>query len=537
MKRFFKYNFKALLTTIVIALLLFYLTLPALNLSNPGFWMYMCFILFIYLILSFVGEGSRMITGLKQGRLEKFPKWIAYTLGGMGVAILLMFLLNIALSPMFNSKSYSNRIKITEGITFEEGVEEVDFKHVPLLDRDSTNKIGDRVMGEMPELVSQFYVSNLYTQINYKGEQIRVTPLEYADMIKYFTNRKEGVKGYITVNSVTGEAKLVKLDKGMKYMPSAMFNENLYRKLRFDYPTLNFGTESFELDEEGNPYWIVPTIKYSGVGLKEEITGIIILNPITGESTKYDVEDVPAWVDHVYSASLILEQVDDWGKYNGGFLNSIFGQKNVVSTTEGYNYTVMGDDVYLYTGITSVATDESNLGFILTNLRTKETNYYLVPGAEEYSAMASAEGQVQQMKYTASFPLLINLNSKPTYLVSLKDNAGLVKMYAFVDVVNYQKVVVTDSSNGIVAAANNYLKSDTSVDENKVKTKEIKVKSITQVQIEGNSYYYIEDISNIKYRVSIKVNENALPFLKVGDTITVSYKLEEEVTELFKLTK
>ena len=534
MKEFFNNHLKALLITIVIALIIFYATLPAVNITNPGFWIFLGFILFIYILLELVLEGSKIFTATRRETI-KVPKYVGYLLSGFFGIVLIIVIINVIVSPFFDSKSYKERIKINEGATFEENVKEVDFTKVPLLDKDSTTKIGDRVMGEMTDLVSQFYVSNLYTQINYKGDIIRVTPLEYAGIIKYFTNKNEGVSGYITVNSVTGEAKLVRLEKGMKYMPSALFNENLYRKLRFDYPTLNFGTETFELDEEGNPYWIVPIIKYNGVGLRQEITGIIALDPITGDSIKYNIDEVPTWIDHVYSASIILEQVNDWGRYKEGFFNSIFGQKNVVATTEGYNYVTMNDDVYLYTGITSVSNDESNLGFILTNMRTKETDYYLVPGAEEYSAMASAEGQVQQMKYISTFPLLINLNNKPTYLISLKDNAGLVKMYAFVDVVNYQKVVVTDASKGIETAKENYLKENNTIDESKILSKDIKIKSITVVSIDGNSYYYIEDINGMKFRASIKVNDKLLPFIKIGDTINISYKAEETVTEILKL--
>ena len=337
-------------------------------------------------------------------------------------------------------------------------------------------------MGQMKDLVSQFEVSQVYTQINYNNEIIRVTPLEYANSLKWFTNHKEGTKGYIKVNSVTGKSELVKLEKGMKYMPSALFNENLTRYLRFKYPTAIFDTPNFELDNEGYPYWIVPTIKYIGIGLKPEIDSVIIVNPITGKTEKYSVGEVPAWIDHVYSPQLIIEQVDNWGMYKNGYLNSIFSQKGVVATTDGYNYLLMNDDVYLYTGITSVNNDESNLGFILTIMRTKETNFYEVPGAEEYSAMDSAEGAVQQMKYTATFPLLINLNIKPTYLMSLKDYAGLVKMYAFVDVTDYQKVVVTDSSKGIKKAAENYLaNSNISIDTNSLKTKTITIKMLITV--------------------------------------------------------
>ena len=392
-------------------------------------------------------------------------------------------------------------------------------------------------MGEMTDLVSQFYVSNLYTQINYNDEVVRVTPLEYSGIIKYFTNRSEGVKGYIIVSSTDGKAELVQLEKGMKYMPSAMFNEKLERKLRFSYPTEIFGSASFELDDEGNPYWVVPTIKYSGVGLKEEITGVVILDPVTGESKKYKVEDVPTWVDHVYSAKLILEQVSNWGLYKNGFFNSIFGQKDVVVTTEGYNYLTMDDDVYLYTGITSVASDESNLGFILCNMRTKETVYYQVPGAEEYSAMESAKGQVQQMNYTSTFPLLINLEGRPTYLISLKDNAGLVKMYAFVDVQDYQRVVVTDSSKGIDVAARNYLTSNPVTDTSEIKEKEIVVSSITSSIIDGNTYYYLKDNEGKKYKVSIKVDEDYIPFIVSGNRIKIGYQTESDVTTIVKIIR
>ncbi|MBR4672811.1 MAG: hypothetical protein IKO78_06435 [Bacilli bacterium] len=533
-KKFNKRQIINVLITLVIAFLIFYIFLPPLNIRTMEFWMYIIFIYIVYLLLSISSFfGYAAIKGdIKSIKLSKTYKIMIGVVPGL---LLLILVVNIILSPMFCSGSYASRIEIVEGKKFEEEVKEVDFNKVPLLDKESTKKIGDRVMGEMTDLVSQFTVSDLYTQINYNNNIVRVTPLEYDGMIKYFTNRGKGITGYIIVDSVTGKAELVRLEKGMKYMPSAMFSENLYRKLRFDYPTEIFGDENFELDNEGNPYWVVPTIKYSGVGLKEEIDGVVILDPITGESKKYSVDEVPTWVDHVYSADLIMEQVNDWGKYRGGFLNSIFGQKNVVATTEGYNYLIQDDDVYLYTGITSVASDESNLGFILTNMRTKETNYYLIPGAEEFSAMASAEGQVQQMKYTATFPLLINLNGKATYLMSLKDNAGLVKMYAFVDVQNYQKVVVTDANDGIEKAKDNYLKNAGNDTKKVLTTEKIRIKTITSTMIDGNTYYYIESYDNIKYRASIKIDEERLPFLKVGDTITIHHNDGTKIKEISKI--
>lgn len=520
-----------IIITILFALITYYFALPPINIQSYEFWTYLTMIIGLFCVLQFVTSTGNMII---TRRIQKYPKWIYYCAFTFIGIFVLIGIVNIAISPLFNSKSYAKRITIDETTDFVKDVEPVNFNSIPLLDKTSSQKLGDRVMGQMPELVSQFVVSDLYTQINYNNEIVRVTPLEYNGIFKYFANMTTGVKGYIIVNSVTGESQLQKLEKGMKYMPSSYFFTNLKRHLRLNYPTTIFGEESFEIDNEGNPYWIIPTIKYSGVGMKKEITGVVILDPITGKSKKYETKEVPTWVDHVYSADLILEQVYDWGQYKNGFFNSIFGQKNVVAPTQGYNYTVMNDDVYLYTGITSAASDQAILGFILTNMRTKETHFYSVPGAEEYSAMASAEGQIQQMKYQATFPLLINLNGKATYLISLKDNAGLVKMYAFVDVVDYQKVVVTDAAEGIEQAAVNYLGEEIKQEENLI-TKEITVKSIKEANIKGTTYYYLTDTENKKYRVSILVEENKLPFLAINQKIEIGFSKEEDVTEILSV--
>lgn len=524
-----KENIYCIIITLIIGLISYYLFLPPINIHSIGFLAYIIFILTIFTICNSIGS---IISKRRLKDIVKMPKYY--------IIILLLifsyiFIGNIICSPIFMSKSYSNRITINEDKGFINDVKEVDFTKLPLLDKDSTEKLGDRVVGRMPEMVSQYYVSNYYTQINYDGNIIRVTPLEYNGFFKWMKNKDKGVTGYIVVNSVDGTSELVNLEKGMKYTNSAYFGKYLKRHLRFKYPTYIFGEENFELDNNGKPFYVVPVIKYTAVGLKKDIKGVVIVNPVNGESTYYKVGEVPSWVDHVYDADLIIEQVDDWGMYQKGFLNSLFSQTGVVMTTDGYNYLVQDDDVYLYTGITSVSSDESNIGFILTNMRTKETHFYKVPGAEEYSAMASAEGQVQQMKYESTFPLLINLNNRPTYLVSLKDNAGLVKMYAFIDVEDYQKVVVTDASLGIEKAKDNYLNSisfeDTKIEESKT----IKVKEIKEVVIDGNTYYYIIDTDNNKYKASIKTNKDILPFIKENDNIKIYIKSIKDVTEITKV--
>jgi hypothetical protein len=513
--------------TLLCGFVMFYLFLPALNIHSVGFWMYVIVLLLIFGILNF-GTG---LFSLKKKEFDLRNRRNYYPFILPVIIIVLMFIIHLINGPFFMAKKYANRISIANG-NFTEEIEEVNFNTLAIVDKNSSQKLGDRVMGSMGEMVSQFEVSNLYTQINYQDEIVRVTPLDYYDWIKYFTNRSDGIPGYVMVNSVTGEAKLVKLEKGMKYSPNAMFFENIYRKLRFKYPFDVFGDLSFEIDNEGTPYWIMQVVSYSGIEQREDISGVIILNAITGESKKYSVSEVPTWVDHVYSPELIIEQVDDWGRYVNGFWNTLFGQKGMKMTTDGYNYIAMSNDIYMYTGITSVVSDESNLGFILTNLRTKETKYFDCPGAEEYSAMDSARGQVQQMNYTASFPILINLSGRPTYVISLKDDAELVKMYAFVDVADYQKVVVTDAASGIQNAAYNYINNNGIV--TKGKEIEITVSTIKDAIIDGNTYYYITDTNGKKYRASIKINSNKLPFIKSGDKVTVAYN-EKEVREIINV--
>lgn len=518
-----------ILVWIVLIFLYYYFMLPPINIQSIAFWGFVVYILITESIC--LGFSSLF---------QKRPKLSNISIAMVGSCFLvwgIILIVNFIYSPLFMADMYSKRIAVDMDGDFQEDIEEVDFDKIPLLDKDSSRKLGDRVMGQMPEMVSQFYVSDLYTQINYKNKIVRVTPLEYNGIFKYFNNCDKGVTGYIEVNSTTGEVNLVKLDKGMKYMPSALFGDDLYRYLRKVFPFDVFGSETFEVDEDGNPYWVIPVMKYKGVGLSKDISGVVLLDPISGEASKYSLKEVPKWVDHVFSADLILEQVDDWGSYKDGFFNSVFSQKNVVMTTDGYNYLASDDDIYLYTGITSVSSDESNIGFILTNLRTKETVYYPVAGAEEYSAMDSAKGQVQQMKYTPTFPLLINLNGKPTYLISLKDNAGLVKMYAFVDVVDYQKVRVEDANLGIEKIASNYLGSDYVTDSSNAILEEIIVNQVMSAVIDGVSYYYLIDSNGSKYKVSIKIDEDIIPFIKNEDKLKVYYKEKKDVTTIIKIER
>ncbi len=526
-KSFFqKLSIWTLVVWIVAVAIAYFILIPPINPTSIAFWTF--FLPAVFIPIFVIVQTKSFKGGLKHGKAF-YPTLIV-------IIIVVIYLIGcLAFSPLFNSKIYTQRIKIIDSV-FEEDIQEVDFNNLPLLDKASAQKVGDRVVGQASDVVSQFSVSEEYSLINYKGDIVRVTPLEHNGFFKYLSNLS-GTAGYVIVDCTSGEAKLVKTDKGLKYLPSAYLSHDLYRHVRFHYPFEIFGETSFELDEDGNPYWIIQTLRYTWINMKQEVSAVIAVNAIDGTMNKYKVGSVPNWIDNVYDASLIMQEIDDWGMYRNGYLNSKFAQKNVVQTTDGYTYITNDNDVYLYTGITSISSDESNIGFVMVNLRDHTAKFYDVAGAEEYSAMDSALGMVQEKDYTSTFPLLINLNGRATYLLSLKDSGGLVKMYGFVDVQNYQKVSVSDASIGIEEAANVYLKmlGATTKNDKDILEKEIMIYEVKDVVIEANTYYYILSNEREKYSIQATVDLSLTPFMEEGQIYKISYYNNGSVNVITKI--
>ena len=379
------------------------------------------------------------------------------------------------------------------------------------------------------DLASQFEVADEYSQINYKNNPVRVTPLRYADLIKWFTNKKAGIPAYIKIDMATQQTELVRLKEGMKYTPYDHFGRYLYRHLRFKYPTYMFDDINFEINEEGVPYWVCSVKKYN-IGLfgGQTVGRVVLCNAITGECKDYDVKDTPKWIDRVYSADLLVSLYQYHGTLKHGFINSILGQKDCLTTTNGYNYLAINDDVWVYTGVTSITSDQSNVGFVLMNQRTMETKYYEIEGAIEDSAMTSAEGKVQNLGYKATFPLLLNIDAEPTYFMALKDASGLVKKYAMVNVHNYQIVATGDTVNDCEASYRSLIQSngigpDEKTGETSQKTTTGTIKKIAQAVIDGTSHYYIVlNESDLIYDVDISKHLDTI-LLEAGDKVTIKY--------------
>ena len=526
---------RKLLIAIVVILaagLYYYVALPAFNIHSSDTWFFIIFLLVVVAVIYAVRKKIEKA----ELRTSKTMKFFGFAILGLGIIYLVGSLLS---SPIVNAKKYQKLMKVEEG-EFTEDIKELSFDKIPLLDKDTAEILGDRKMGSMVDMVSQFEADDIYSQINYQGNPVRVSPLKYANLIKWFTNRSNGIPAYIRINMATQSTELVKLDEGIKYTTSEHLNRNIYRHLRFAHPTYIYGELSFEIDEKGIPYWIAPVKKYN-IGLfgGETVGKVVLCNAITGETKTYDIDDVPQWVDRAYSADLLVQLFDYYGTLKHGFFNSILSQKDCLKTTDGYNYLAQDDDVWMYTGVTSVNGDQSNVGFVLSNQRTMETKYYKVEGATEASAMSSAEGQVQNLKYTATFPLLLNISDEPTYFIALKDDSGLVKKYAMVNVQKYQIVAIGDS---VSQCEENYLEllfsngvKEVEKDTREVKTITGKITKIAQGVIEGTSHYYLmlensEDIFDASVVDFIDVVR-----CEPGQEVTIEYKEDKKANLVMSL--
>lgn len=538
----------------IIALLVlgiyYYVALPAVNIHSVGFWMTLelliAFVTIFYAVSQVRRQSKNNVVPIKSA--EKVLKELKGVKAGFVLFVLVLIFYaggSLLSSPIINADKYQ-KLMVVEESDFTQDIQQTNYNTIPLLDKDSAELLGNRKMGSMVDMVSQFEVGSDYTQINYKDTPVRVTPLVYANEIKWLTNQKAGIPAYIRIDMATQNTECVKLEKTIKYSKAEYFNRNIYRHLRFHYPTYIFDDQIFfEIDDEGTPYWVCPVKKFQ-IGLfgGQTVGNVVLCNAVTGECTDFPVDQVPNWIDKVYSAELLMELYNYYGIYKHGFFNSVLGQKDCLKATNGYNYIALDDDVWVYTGVTSVSGDQSNVGFVLMNQRTMETKYYKIEGAIEDSAMSSAEGQVQNLGYRATFPLLLNISDQPTYFMALKDGAGLVKKYAMVNVQKYQWVAIGDTvkecekayvtllaTNGISQGKDNadlYEKISG------------KIAAIAPVVIEGNTHYYIAlENSSLLFDIDL-ADQNLINIIRyqTGDMIQLTYTPEENGLQIVKeLTK
>ncbi len=522
---------KILISLVIIAVLefaAFYAFLPSLNIHSMEFWEFQGFfaVLFLALTLSIPDKE----------KLEFRYNILSKILGALIIlAVLFVVIGSIISAKIFNAGRYSSLIDINN-TKFEDTVKQTDtITDVALMDTASAKVVGQRAIGALSDVVSQYEISGDYNQIALDGAPMKVASLEYAGFFKWFNNRKNGIPGYVLVDAVDFEADYVKLEKPIKYTPSGWFNDNLQRHLRFKYPTAIFEGYYFELDEEGKPYYICPTMT-AKIGLFGgfDVNGVVICDPCTGDCKKYDLDEIPRWVDRVYDGDLIERKYNWYGMLSDGFWNSIIGQKDCKKTTEDYGYKVIDNDVWIYTGGTSVIDDSSNIGFVMVNARTGKASYFNVAGAEEFSAMEAAEGQVQNLGYDAAFPSLINIDGRPTYFMVLKDKGNLVKQYALVDVKKYSIVATGTTQKDTLNTYRKLIKENGIITEIKKENLSeqyahelVTVKDIKYVNVTDGTFVYITDTKGNVYKEKFSDDET-LVFIQQNDIIEIYYEENQD---------
>ncbi len=522
----------ALAVTALAGFVYFYVSLPALNPHAGDFYSFLGLLCVVYVLCVFVlsgGAGDNVV----RTPMEKLKDWFSFVKKTC-LPVLLAFLAILAVAavgeiismPIFRAAAYRELLTVQTG-DFAADVEQNTFTQIPTLDRSSAEYLGDRQMGTLGDMVSQFEYSGDSTQINYQGRPVRVAPIAYADLFKWLTNRGNGLPAYVVVDMVTQEATVTRLSEGIKYSFSEPLNRNIMRHLRFQYPTMMFATPEFEVDEEGRPWWIAPrVVKRIGLFGGTDIQGAVLVDAVTGES-EY-CEEVPTWVDTLYIPNLIMQQYNYYGTLVHGFINSILGQRDVTQTTSGYNYIAMNDDVYMYTGVTSANADQSNLGFLLCNIRTKETHFYTAPGATEEAAQLSAQGVVQDLGYVATFPILLNIAGEPTYFIPLKDATNLVKMYAMVNVAQYQLVATGTTVSDCERQYIGMLSEKGITQQEEMLQAQVTgiIAEIRSAVINGTTEYYVRLEGDMALDGYYGFNAAETPWaivLNVGDEVKISY--------------
>lgn len=412
-------------------------------------------------------------------------------------------------STVFHAGKYSKLLEVQEDCVFEEDFSEsFSTDAIAIMDTESAQMLGNRKLGSLSDLVSQYNVSEYYSQINYQNTPVKVAALDYAGFFKYFKNKKNGVPGYIMVSPVNMSAEYVSLQKNMNYVPSAYFSKDLYRHIRSEFRTQMIRDVWFEINEDGEPYYVASVVDHTiGVFGGEDVLGAILIDPVSGDMEYFEKENVPTWIDIVYDGNLLCEQYDYFGELRNGFWNSVFSAEGCKVTTTDYGYVAKDNDIWVYTGVTSVNSDASNIGFVMMNERTGEAKFYTCAGADEYSAMAAAEGEVQQFGYSASFPSLINVEGDPTYIMVLKDAGGLVKMYAAVNAEQYNMVVTANTQKECIDKYTKMMKNGTidnetteqlpvqstqeELDDSLFVEKDIVIKKLAPIVSNGDTYLYV----------------------------------------------
>jgi len=526
-----------ILGLLLFGFLLFYMTLPVINYGFIGLPVLLLFLILISIITFTKLEVLKPANKLRL--VSAPPKLFFYTLFAVLAYVIIVPLLTSL--PMFRSDAYQKLIgKVEDGQNLKNHIAPISLDKIRVVDEELAMLLGEKIIGSQPSLGSQTEIGEFTIQ-KVNDELYWVAPLLHTGFFKWYNN-SEGTPGYVMVSATNErDVKLVQDVKGkpvrIKYQPEAFFGSRIDRHVYFNgYATVGLEDFNFEIDNNGHPYWIVTKYKKRIGFAGNDATGVLVVDAETGAIQEYDIANTPLWVDRIQPISFIEEQLNDWGEYVHGYWN--WSNENKLMTTEGLTL-VYGENhkSYWYTGLSSVGKEESAVGFVLVDTRTKEATYYRQSGATEFAAQSSAQGKVQEKGYHASLPIPYLINNIPTYVMTLKDDGGLVKMFAMVSINDYTIVGVGNTMRETLMAYKNvYNMADNGIDPASVSSKKSFKSVVTRIENDvknGNSFYYftVKDYPNIFVGSSQLSNE--LPVTMVGDSINISFDVDlEEVIDV-----
>ncbi len=525
-------NIKIVVILLLAAIVLFYLNLPVLN---YGFTKLPFLILILIVLFLALSTGIDVLPNGKKIIFKSRPsKLYLYIIGVILFYIIVLPLLTS--TAMFRTESFKNMIgTVADGEKIAKHIEPISINEIRVVDEDLAYLLGEKILGSQPALGSQVELGEFYIQ-KVGSDLYWVAPLLHSGFFKWLNNQ-EGTSGYVMVSATNErDVKLVQNINGkdvkIKYQPAAYFQSDINRHIYMNgYASVGLTDFTFEIDDKGNPFWVVTTynkeIGFSG----DDATGVVVVDVQSGEMKSYSIDTAPAWVDRIQPINFVEKQLNDWGEFVHGYWN--FSNADKLQITEGLTL-VYGKNnrSYWYTGLTSVGKDESAVGFVLVDTRTKETTFYKQSGATEMAAQSSAQGKVQEKGYHASLPIPYNINNIPTYVMTLKDDGGLVKMFAMVAISDYTIVGAGNSMRETLTAfksafnsSGNKMNATSASDKKDLKT------TITRIQTDvknGNSYYYFTLKDNASIFVGSSQISSQLPISMVGDSVYVTFDIDKE---------
>lgn len=488
----------------------------------------------------------------------------------ISMALLAIFLVvSLFSSPVFKSKQYAEMLPTPKISKFSDDVSPVDIKKMRQVTKTLANLLAEKKLGEMPGLGSRAAVGSMNLQlvngsfniINGSGEKQKLVfendlvwagPLIHSGFSKQLSHKS--TPGYILVSATDpsvvhfvthiqkssvvqekntdrmGDVSITNDDfeeLSLQYLSEGAYFGSLVQRHLYTNGYHNVGLTdfSFEISDDGRPFYVVTKFKKQIGFYCPEATGVIIVDSQNGKIEEYTIDNTPSWVDRIQPENFVTDQINWQGKYKLGFWNSLFAKKDVFMTTPGMSLVYGADgQSYWYTGIQSVGADQSTMGFVLVNTRTKDFRWYQISGANETAAKTSAQSApgVREAEFRASAPILYNVLGEPTYFMTLHGDDGLVKMFSFVNVKDYQVLGVGRS---IDQALKDYqtslvnLNRSTNIDD-LVERKTIE-DTVKQIVTEGDFYFFLLENHTGEFYASSSLSPK-IKWTQPGQKITIT---------------